>query len=133
MRGPLLQLLTELMSIGNDHEELFDSDVRDAMSDVIFRSYLKPDPSYVIPAKFGMFSSDADGRIYQTLSIFLDRACPTAPSSFQERLAVFQDSTVTVQDGLGFDDFFGWYNPEDFDSLGNSIYLQRVRRENRSC
>src|SRR5712692_9697287 len=67
MDAVLLELLHRLEAIGDEHEELFDSDVREAMDAAVFYGFILPKTGYVLPDKFAMFSDEGDRLVRQTL------------------------------------------------------------------
>ena len=121
----LLELLHRLEEIGEEHEELFDSDVREAMDDVVFSGFVKPKPGYVLPDKFGMFSTEGDELVREVFLWFLPAALQSAEQAgldtFHKRLAAVQNLEVRTEEENDYNDFFGWSDPALFDELGNVI------------
>lgn len=119
----LLELLQQLEAIGNSHEELFDSAVREAMDDVVTDGFLKPKSDFELPSAFAMFSGEADQQIADAFAWFLPAANEAAEvdalDTFQKRLTAFQNLDVRTKKKNDYSDFFGWANPKDFDEAGN--------------
>jgi hypothetical protein len=119
----LLELLHRLEAIGNSHEELFDSAVREAMDDVVTYGFLKPKSDFVLPTAFAMFSAEADQQIADAFAWFLPAADEAAKldalDTFQKRLSAFQNLEVRTEQKNDYNDFFGWANPKDYDEAGN--------------
>jgi hypothetical protein len=55
MKELLLQLLERLEQVGDDHEELFDADVREKMRDAVTEGFFAP--VFELPDDFAMYSS----------------------------------------------------------------------------
>ena len=125
MRRLLEQLLTDLEIIGNDNEELYDSEVRTNMSKAILETFVKQNRSYVLPTTFGMNTEDGDRKVRDSLARFIDEAIKATQKDrggFHQRLAMFQDEDATSQTGSAhYDDFFGYWRAHDFDDQGNAV------------
>ena len=126
MEELLRQLLNRLEGIGNDHEELYDTECREQMSDAVMKGFVRAASNYDLPHEFGLHSTEANRAVREALLEYVDRASAKASelglSGFHDRLAAFQNSDVE-SDGEGsfYDDFFGYAAPEAFDALGNVI------------
>jgi hypothetical protein len=62
--------MERLEAIGEQHEELYDTDVRERMFEAVKRAFLKPEPDYQLPKDFGMFEASSNSPIrdrYATL------------------------------------------------------------------
>jgi hypothetical protein len=107
---PLSKLLTQLESISEEHEEVFDTDVREEMATAIYCGFIAPKKNYQLPPSFEMFDEDGDAAIRKALSKFLKEACAIADKqgwTKKERQKAFQDPDVTSEGGLSYDEFFG--------------------------
>ncbi len=51
----LHRLLDNLEEVAGEHDEVFDTDVRERMHRAIERAWIKPLSGYVVPNEFGMF------------------------------------------------------------------------------
>jgi hypothetical protein len=125
MEQLLLDLMRRLEAVGNLDESLYDTVVREKMSDPIFFLFLKPTAGYVMPDDYGM--CDEDNRLIKAaLQQYIDGALAFSSAiglgTFHMRLAAFQGENVRTEQSNYFDDFFGWYNPASFDEEGNVIY-----------
>lgn len=122
MQSLLRNLLNRLDTIAEDHEEIGDTDVREAMLDAVFDGFVRPVTDYLPPADYGMSSDGANRAIHEALAWFISAANSRAEvlglSSFNPRLAAFQDEEVRSDRGSYFDDYFGWINPAQFDESG---------------
>jgi len=119
----LEQLLTALGDIGNDHEEIYDTVVREHMGDAVMAGFIRPVASFEIPESFGMYSAGADGRIKRALAIYItfanEEAAKQGLLAFHDRLGAFQNEDVRSAHGDYYDDLFGYMDPDQFDSFGN--------------
>jgi hypothetical protein len=127
MEDELRKLLERLEEIGDEHSELFDSDVRDAMGDALVDGLARLKPGFTLPVTFGMFSADADEKVRAAIQTFLDVARRLAVeeglATFHQRLAAIQNPAVVTDGGNDFDEFFGTSNPDFFDKDGKVIRL----------
>jgi hypothetical protein len=121
----LRRLLDRLDAIAEQHEEVGDTDVREAMSDAVFDGFLRRVAGFELPERFAMFSKEGDRLVRQALAEFLPAANRHAGeaglASFHERLTAFQDSAVQSAAGSYYDDYFGWANPKDYDAEGTVV------------
>jgi hypothetical protein len=121
----LRELLEALEKIGAEHEELYDSEVRVQMSAAILNGFISPKTEYVLPASFGMYSEAANSDVRIALAVYIDAARSMAhdlrPSDFHGRLSAFQKEEVATRSGNYYDDFFGYWNPANFDAGGNAL------------
>jgi hypothetical protein len=118
----LLKLLRRLEPIAQQHEEIGDTESRDAMRRAVFRSFLRPEPGYELPDDLGLFDDDANREVKEAIAEYISAARVLAPSlgltTFQHRLAAFQDCSVVTQDGTTYDDFFGHQIPSYYGPNG---------------
>ncbi len=125
MRAILRRLLERLDAIAEQHEEVGDTDVREAMSAAVFDGFLRPVPSFELPDRYAMFSEEGDRLVKQALAEFLpaanQHAAEVGLTSFHERLATFQDVELQSAAGSFYDDYFGWANPMDYDVEGTDV------------
>ena len=114
IKRALKQLLTNFDNIYARHEEIGDSDVRDRMYAVIYRSFIQPQRGYALPARFGMFSDKGDDLVGGALHKFLTHPEVTAASGAlrnpEERFAAFQDGDVETSEGTTCFEYFGYSN-----------------------
>lgn len=105
----LLQLLMTLEQIGEAHPELYDTDVREQMWQIIHDGFLHPTTAFKFPESFGLFSPEGNEEVRQALSTYLRVAAPAALNMESgARWAAFQDSGVKTPAGNAFEEFFGW-------------------------
>lgn len=121
----LAALLNQLAAIGEEHRELYDSAVRQAMSNAVHHGFLKPRPDYMLADKFGMRTAEGNRRVRDALAGYIAGAASAAEATglgtFHQRLAAFQDGSVRTARKRDYDSFFGWANPAHFDEAGNVI------------
>ncbi len=128
MEHILLELLRRLEVIGDRDESLFDTVVREKMSDPIFYLFIKPTPNYILPNDYGMSPED-NIEIQSALGDYIRSAVLFAktlnPNTFHSRLAAFQNGEICTEQKNYFDDFFGWSDPNLFDEDGNVVPPKR--------
>ena len=128
MEKILLNLLRELERIGQSHEELYDSEVREQMGNAVAAAYVRRTPGYLLPDKFGMYSEDADADVRRSLAEYIERANALAGevglTSFHGRLAAFQDRSVRTSSAIHieYEDLLGHMPPEWYDAAGNILW-----------
>jgi hypothetical protein len=114
IRRALKDFLTALDKIFAKHEELGDSQVRDEMFAAIIKGFIKPERAYKLPAKFGMFSEEANLLVHAAIQRFLDHpeviTAKKVLKSPDERLNAFQDDTVKTKETVNFIEYFGIRN-----------------------
>jgi hypothetical protein len=118
----LLTLLNELEIIGKEHEELYDTDCRDPMSDEIWGGFLKPEIDYRLCDDFGLYDPIGNQMVKAAIQQYLTAMSQIAAKmTFHQRLAAFQDENLRTSTNvrLYYDDFFGWRNPDEFDYFGD--------------
>lgn len=126
MNELLRELLNQLEALGEYHEELYDSECRERISQAMFDGFIKPLQGFRLPEDFGLYSADANLKVRDVIGKYVEDANQSAANaklvSFHERLAAFQNREVR-SDGqrLFFDDLFGYWRPEHFDERGDFI------------
>lgn len=128
MKDTLKQLLDRLDEIGSKHEELFDSDVRQNMSNAIVDGFVRNRPGYEIPNEYGMFTDTANVAVKTAIATFIEMANRDAEkmrlTTFHARLSALQDDSVHSTNGNDYDEFLGHSQPEFFDDAGTVIRTQ---------
>jgi len=128
MEEALLKLLLKLEVIGNQHEEAGDTVCRDAMRSAVFRSFLRPEPGYELPDDFGLYDAEANYAVKEAIAEYVSTAMSLAAalglSSFQQRLAAFQNPSIATRDGTTYDEFFGYQVPRLYDADGKWLGQQ---------
>lgn len=125
MREILVILLSRLDAIGEKHDELFDTDVRQNMSNAIMAGFVRRQQGYVIPDKMGMFSEQADADVVNVIAQYVAMANRRADElelkTFHDRLNALQDRSARSNRGNDYDEFLGHSPPEFFDASGIAI------------
>lgn len=123
MKAALRQLLDDLDEIAESHEEVGDTDVREAMSEAVHHVLLVPNPRYILPDRFRMFSDDGDRLVRRALARFFAHPEVTTLASGEaapkERLAAFQDESLQSLKGSYYDDYFGYADDDYFGRRGD--------------
>ena len=116
MRELLLELQRRLAAIAGQHDEVHDTDSRDAILDAIEAGYLRAESGYRIPQQYRMFSWQADRDVTHLLEWFLPAARDAAEraglDTFHKRLRAVQnrgDELAEVEEA-----WFGWFDPADY-------------------
>ena len=121
----LKELLNRLGQVGKNHEEIYDTECRDRMSNAIFDGYIRRLDAFVLPSDFGLYSPEANTAVCEALASYIDRANAQANvlklRSFHERLSAFQNGDVKSDRKDYFDDFFGYSRPDAFNSEGEIV------------
>src|SRR5581483_11658054 len=116
MQAILRRLLDRLDAIAEEHEEVGDTDIREAMSAAVFDGVLRPVPGVELPDRYAMVSDYGDRLVLQALAEFLPAAnqyvAEARLASFHQRLSAFQDGDLQSAAGSYYDDDFGWANPK---------------------
>jgi len=73
MQQLLLDLVLRLEAIGERDESLFDTVVREKMSDPIFYGFIKPEPGYILPDEYEM-PPEENLRIKAALGAYIEGA-----------------------------------------------------------
>lgn len=127
MQEELLRLLERLEQIGEAHPDLFNSEVRQAMSNALVDGFARLVPDFALPTSFRMLSAEGNEEVRAALALFLEVARPLAIQqelrTFHQRLAAIQNSAVRTDEGNDFDEFFGMSNPAFFNERGEVIRL----------
>lgn len=114
IKRALKQFLTALDKIYAKHGELGDSAVRDKLFVAVLKGFIKPEKTYSLPARFGMFNEQADILVRGAIQRFLSHpevaAARRLLRSPEERLSAFQDEQVETSEATNFFEYFGYRN-----------------------
>lgn len=119
LANSLRALLDALDVISEAHGEIYDTAVRDRLSEAISKRFIEPDPNFRLPRSFAMFTAGGNRAIRPALEAFLNS--PEVQKAAQnlktarERLDAFQD--ITIKSGLGktYDEYFGHADSQSSD------------------
>lgn len=119
-------LLERLRLIGEEHSELYDSEVREQMGEAIMEGFIREQKGFRLPDQFGMYSDEANRRVKAAIAKYIEGAnkktSEVGLKNFHDRLAAFQNSKVqTSVPGNDYEEFFGHTSPEFYDEYGNVI------------
>jgi hypothetical protein len=111
----LEKLLTDLEEIGEEHGEIYDTECREQMREVIHNAFVFQKEEYVMPNTFGLYSPEGNEFVAKALNRYLIAIEPLTQDvqTAKERLAIFQDDEVYSEGGESLDEFFGWVDEED--------------------
>lgn len=118
-------LLDQLETIGETHEELYDTDCREQMSAAVMKRFLAMIKGSRMPQHFGMFSDDGNLAVRSALDAFIKTARKCVKSeeldTFHVRLVAFQnEQIVSSNKQLNYEEFFGYLEPEHFSKDGET-------------
>ena len=74
----LRDLLDSLDAVGEEHEEIYDTECREMMGEPIFNLFIKPTEGYQMPDDFGLYSSKANQQVRLALARYIDAATDCA-------------------------------------------------------
>jgi hypothetical protein len=110
LRNVVVALFERLEEIAAEHDEVTDTDVREAMHLALNWYFIWAKERTRFPRSFGMFSAEGDRLVADALVGFLDAAGVAADTSGlpvgQARLDVLQSRTGTAS-GMRYDEFIG--------------------------
>ena len=115
MEELLLELLASLEAIAEEHEEISDTESREAMRRVVYKGFLKPEPSFSLPTDFGLHEDEANQQVREAIGRYIQAANVKAAElglGFRGRLLAFQDPTIQTPSGATYDEFFGYASPD---------------------
>ena len=110
IRSVLVRFLDELEAIGETHEEVYDTDVRDRLAAHIESAFVDAAGELPTSTDLGMFSAEANERVKSALDRFLAEgraACASISDPAVRRAAVW-DEDARSSSGLSVDEFLGW-------------------------
>ena len=111
MKKALKQLLNALDKLIEEQEEVGDTAVREAMYDAVHKSFIVPQPGYVLPVEFEMFREEGNKKVREAVAKFLTHPDVAAAAKKlktpKERLDAFQDADVESSDGSIYEEYFG--------------------------
>jgi len=110
-------LLNTLEEIGEEHEEIYNADCGEPMSEAVFSSFIFEKSGYVMPNDFGLFTKEGNEAVKVALTKYVNEMLLLAKDAdAKERLEMFQDE-VYSENGESQNDFFGWVNVDDLENL----------------
>jgi hypothetical protein len=107
-----LELYNTLEEIGEEHEELFDTDVREAMHASLDYYFVWDSFEENMPITYSMFSKEGDAKVAEAIQNYCRKATETAQKMGikpgQDREDVLQDGSLETNQGQYYDDFIGF-------------------------
>lgn len=128
MEAILFELLSRLERLGEAHEELYDSEAREEIGNIIMDGFIRRKPEFAIPTRLGMLSDAADAEVRQALRSYIENANILAQelglTSFHARLAAIQNRNVRTNPttAADYEELFGHTPPECYDEAGNVLW-----------
>ena len=125
----LCRLFNELERISGEHEEVTDTDVREALHLTINYYFVWGKPRFRVPCNFGMFSAEGDRLVGKAVQEFLDAvgeldelaAIPVG----QARLDLLQRADLSTAGGMQYDEFIGHRaSPIEPEPLPELLFLE---------
>ncbi len=103
--------LEDLERLGEEHGELYDTDVRERLWTVVESALIEQRRGYEIPAELGMFTPEANARLAAVLRENVARL-RSVFATFQletprQRRASFTNPALHTESGRTVDEFFG--------------------------
>ena len=111
MREPLVRFLDALEAIGAEHEEVYDTDVRERLGAVIEQRLIARSDTVEVPDELGMFSSEGNQLVRTALVNYLAEASTRADAANLDesaRRAAVWDGEAASSNGTPVDEFLGW-------------------------
>jgi hypothetical protein len=104
----LATLLNRLEEIAEKHEELYDTECREKMSEALFTAFVYKKDGYVLATDFAFYEVEGNKEVSEAISQYIEVMEPlTEASTEEERMDMIEDYGVESNDGQTFDDFFG--------------------------
>ena len=75
MREPLVRFLDALEAVGAEHEEVYDTDVRERLAEVIEQRLITRSREVEVSDELGMFSPEGNQLVRAALVSYLAEAC----------------------------------------------------------
>jgi len=116
----LATLLNRLEEIGEEHEEMYDTECREKMSEALFTSFVYNKEGYTLATDFGFYEAEGNKEVGEALRVYIDvMKILTIESTEEERMDMIEDYEVESNEGQTFDDFFG--EVDDFESYKEAL------------
>jgi hypothetical protein len=107
----LAALLEDLEKISKEHEEVFDTDVREQMWTFLEGRFIQQNEETTLPTEFGMFSAEGNEKIREAFARNtkdLDTIIEIfSLDTYEKRMTTFTNPKIATPDGSRLDDFFG--------------------------
>lgn len=111
LREAVIRLYTQLGETSEEHSELADTDVREALHETLNYYFVWAKPIDRLPLCYAMFTQQGDEAVAAAVRNFLETARPLADAQGiapgAARLAVLQDETIEIANGEQYDMYIG--------------------------
>jgi hypothetical protein len=108
MQDALSTLATEMADIGEEHEEITDTDIRERMFDVIFQGFIYRTPGYQAPQFYNTDTPECNVAVRAALTKFIEQANLAADASGldtpQKRHDAFNAADLDLDEYFGYSD-----------------------------
>ena len=105
------QFFQSLENISQDYREVYDTDVRDHISDAVYYYVVWGHPLGQVPLSYSMFSSEGNVEVSRAVAAFVRAAVRAANSEGikigAERHRALQDRSIVTLGGRRYDHFIG--------------------------
>lgn len=71
IRECLLRLLNDFEQIGDEHEELFDSEVREQVGNALMEAFVRRTEDFAVPTNLGMFGEAGNSMVQSAIIRFV--------------------------------------------------------------
>lgn len=106
-----LRFYQALEDIGEEHEEVTEIDVREAIHDCLNLHFIWGHSWESLPVNYEMFSPEGDAAVAEAVESFLTDAVPAVEKNDipvgRPRLALLQDTSLRTRGGSRYDLFIG--------------------------
>jgi hypothetical protein len=107
----LAALLEDLEEIAKEHEEIFDTVVREQMWTFLEARYIQLNRDTTLPTEFGMSSAEGNEKIREAFTRNTENLDTIIEifslDSYKKRKTTFTNPKLATPDGSRLDDFFG--------------------------
>jgi len=104
-------LLEDLEKLGNEHQELYDTDVRESLWSVIEEGLIQQTNDFKVPQDLGMFSPEANTALAKIMMENIKRLREVFAifdlHTEEKRRASFFNPELHTESGRSVEDFFG--------------------------
>lgn len=111
MKKALKALLDALDRVAEEHDEIYDTDVREQMAEAVMQGWVLQTEGWELQEDLGLFSDEGNGAVREVLAAFLESARQGQDAEDLDtparRLFAFQDPAVKSADGSPYDEYFG--------------------------
>ena len=107
----LAGLLEDLEKIANEHEEIFDTDVREQLWTFLEARFIQLSKETTLPTEFGMFSPEGNDKVREAFARNTENLDTIIEifslDTYEKRMITFTNPKLSTSAGSRLDDFFG--------------------------